>query len=79
MEDTVQPLLEEFGAHAYFCGHDHNLQHLHHAQNPSENKQPTLSICCLPVYHFLTSLISSCLLDVHCIIHAYMFEVCLYL
>ena len=24
----LKPLLEEFGVSAYFCGHDHNMQHI---------------------------------------------------
>ena len=29
MVDAVEPLLERYGVQAYFCGHDHNLQHIH--------------------------------------------------
>lgn len=28
LQQHLQPLLEEYGVQAYFCGHDHNLQHL---------------------------------------------------
>jgi hypothetical protein len=29
MIDMVKPLLEKYNAQIYFCGHDHDLQHLH--------------------------------------------------
>lgn len=29
MIDLIKPLLEEHGAQFYFCGHDHDFQHLH--------------------------------------------------
>ena len=25
---TLKPMLEKYGVAAYYCGHDHNLQHL---------------------------------------------------
>jgi tartrate-resistant acid phosphatase type 5 len=28
LQEQVKPLLEKYGVQAYFCGHDHNLQHL---------------------------------------------------
>lgn len=26
--ENLKPLLEQYGVTAYFCGHDHNMQHL---------------------------------------------------
>ena len=36
LETEIQPLLEEYGVHMYVCGHDHNLQHLHHQNDTGE-------------------------------------------
>jgi tartrate-resistant acid phosphatase type 5 len=30
MVDAIEPVLIDHGVSAYFCGHDHNLQHIHH-------------------------------------------------
>jgi len=35
--DGLQPLLEKYSANGYFCGHDHNLQHLQYTP-PKTNK-----------------------------------------
>ena len=32
---ALGPLLEEYGAQAYFCGHEHNLQYLHKEGEPT--------------------------------------------
>lgn len=26
---TLEPILQKYGVQAYFCGHEHNLQHMH--------------------------------------------------
>ncbi len=26
---ALKPLMDRYGVHAYLCGHEHNLQHLH--------------------------------------------------